>query len=237
VTEPRDPGAGDTGWSDPWAQWPQTQWPQPSVQPSAPGHQYPPDAAAGSPPPGYGYPPAHGYPYQWQYAAYRATASPSRRRQQLQFGLVAAALAGFGAAMVLIAFVGLDWYSFQGGQTVGDVRHVLDGTGQAANGLAVAYYSWFGWVLLVLCTTAAGIAALPIYAVSLTFRIAGSIVAGLAVLFTVGSVELTSSQLSAEDAVQTFYYEHVSAGFWVALIGFVFLGVASIVGPMRSNAE
>lgn len=138
---------------------------------------------------------------------------------------------------MLLALAGLDWYSFAGGQTTGDVRHVLAGAGRAANGLAVAYYSWLCWLLLVLCAGSAALAAVPHYALSLGFRIAGPILCGLAVLFTVGSVELTGSDLARSDALQSFYYGHVAAGFWITLLGYVLLGAGAIVGPMRGPQQ
>lgn len=225
MTDPRDPGVVGGGNPDPWAPWGRPGYAAPPY-----GYEHPPPgypAQYGTqygPPvgyPGYPYPPGH----------------PPAPRPQLQFGLIAAGLAGLGAAMVLLALVGLDWYSFQGGQSVADVRHLLDGTGTAANGLAVAYYSWLGWSLLVLSAVSAGIAALPVHGLSLAFRITGPILAGLAVLFTAGSVELTNSDLAGNDALRAFYYDHVALGFWIALIGFVLIGAGAIVGPMRRKPQ
>lgn len=194
---------------------------------SAPPPQYGPPPGYG-PQPGYGPPPGYG-PY-----GYRGGPPP---RPDLRFGLVAVTLAGVGAAMVVLAFAGLDWYSFAGGQTVGDVRHLLDQAGSAANGLAVAYYSWLGWLLLLICTAAAVLAAVPVHGVATGFRIAGPVLAGLATLFTLGSVELTSSDLAGSDALQSFYYGHVAAGFWITLFGFVLIGAGALVGPMRRTPD
>ncbi len=33
----------------------------------------------------------------------------------------------------------------------------------------------------------------------------------------------------------TYYFEHLGAGFWVALVGFVLIGAGCIVGPRRHH--
>lgn len=184
--------------------------PSPYAYPPPPGYGY---APYGYPPPGYGY----GYP----------PPPPPR----LTFGVVGAALATLGFLLVVVALLALPWFSFRGGLTTGDIRSLLDDNGDLANDLSVSYFSWFSWVLVLLSAGCAIVAALPRNGLSLAFRIAGPIVAGFAVLFTLGSMELTNSVY----ADNTYYFEHLGAGFWVALVGFVLIGAGCIVGPRRHH--
>jgi hypothetical protein len=82
---------------------------------------------------------------------------------------------------------------------------------------------------VLLSTGCAVLAALPRAGLSLAFRIAGPITAGFAVLFTLGAMELTNSVYLDN----SYYFEHLGAGFWVALVGFVLIGAGCIVGPRR----
>jgi hypothetical protein len=174
-----------------------------------PGYAYP---QYGYPPPGYGYPPP-----------------PPPPRPRLSFGVVAAALAGVGFLLMVIALLALPWFSVDGGLTTGDVRSQLDDSGDLASDLSVAYFSWFSWTLLLLSAACALGAALPRHGLSLAFRIAGPILAGFAVLFTVGAMELTNSVYDDN----TYYFAHLAAGFWVALAAFTLIGAGCIVGPRR----
>lgn len=184
-------------------------------QPPPPGYGYPPPGYYAYPPPGYGYPPR------------------PRPRPQLSYGVVAVSVAGFGFLLVAIALLALPWFSVNGGLTASDVRGLLTDRGDLANSLSVAYFSWFSWLLLLISAGCAATAALPRPGLSLAFRIAGPLVAGFALVFTLGALELTDYQY----ADNTYYFEHLAAGFWVALIGFCCLGAGCIVGPRRRNGN
>ena len=120
-----------------------------------------------------------------------------------------------------------------GGLTTGDIRAILDGKAEAASALSVAYFSWLSWALALLAAGCAAVSVLPTYGLSLAFRIAGPIVAGFAVLFTIGSVELTDSRFGSD----AFYFHHLAAGFWVALVGFTLIGAGCIIGPRVARGD
>jgi hypothetical protein len=189
------------------------QIPPPYAYPPPPGYGY---AAYAYPPPGYGY----GYP------------PAPRQRPRLAFGMVGTGIAGVGFLLVAVSLLALPWFGVDGGLTASDVRALLAERGDIANEFSVSYFSWFSWVLLLVSTACAVTASLPWYGLSLAFRIAGPIVAGFAVLFTLGSIELTNYAY----ADNTYYFEHLSAGFWVALIGFVIIGAGCIIGPRRHHS-
>ena len=142
--------------------------------------------------------------------------------------MIGAAVGGVGAILLFSALLALPWFSVTGGLNAADVRSLLDDRADLANGLSVAYFSWFGWVLLLISAACASLAIWPSYRISTAFRIAGPIVTGFAVLLTLGACELTDSRFNVDD---TYYFRHLSVGFWCALIGFVLLGIACIVGP------
>jgi hypothetical protein len=186
-----------------------------------PPYARPPDGGQPWPtPPGY-YPPGSAPGY--------AVAAPPPPRPVLGFGVLSAALAGFGALLLTADLLILPWYSLDGGLTTSDVRGRLGGFGAVANELSVAYFTWLGWLLVIVALGCALAAALPIAGLSLAFRIAGPIVAGFAALFTVGAAQLIDTTYGDD----TYYLDHVSTGFWFALFGFACIGAGAIIGPRR----
>ncbi len=175
-------------------------------------------------PPGYGYDPAMPPAYH---------RPPSAAAPRLGFGIFAAGLTAFGTLLLLVSLLGLAWFTPDGQNlTTGDVRSLLDGYGDLASSLAVAYYSWLSWVLLLLGASSAVAAALPVRAVSLAFRIAGPIVSGFALLLTFGSIELKSSVYASSDDFSSSA-SHLGIGFWLAVAGFALIGAAAIIGPRK----
>lgn len=194
-----------------------------------------PPAGGYVPPPPYARPPDDRgpvpYPYAYPPYAYPPPYYPPVRPQpRLSFGVVGTCLAALGTLLVFVALIGLPWLSVDEGLTTGDIRNRLDEMGEVANQLSVSYFSWFGWVLLLLSAGCAVTSSLPRAGLSLAFRIAGPIVAAFAALFTVGAMALTD-ELYADNG---YYYEHLDTGFWVALLGFACIGAGCIVGPRRT---
>jgi hypothetical protein len=222
-------GPGHATGAAPWSggYWPgysqsQAGYPPPDGhgQPYAPPPGYP---YAGYPPPGYLLPPPSDV----------STRAPAT----LAFGVVPAALAALGALLVVIALLGLPWYTPDGESlTTGDVRGILDDYGDLASGLSVAYFSWLSWLLLLAAAGSAVAAALPMAGLSLAFRIAGPIISGFAVLLSFGAIELKDSvYTTGEDYGR--YFDTLSAGFWTAIVGFVLVGAAAVIGPRRVHID
>ncbi len=202
---------------------------------AAPPYFPPPDSR---PPAGYGYPPpaqpGYRYPVYAAPPGYLAVPDydPPPEQVPLAFGMIAAGLAGLGSLLLLVALIGLAWFTSNGQNlTTGDIRNLLDSYGDLASGLSVAYFSWLCWVLLLLAAGCAAGAALPMAGLSLAFRIAGPIVAGFSVLLTFGAIELQNSLYTGDDYPS--YFDHLSTGFWVAVVGFCLIGAGSIVGPRK----
>lgn len=221
VSQPRGPEFGTAGDHPGYVAPPPYGRPPDTTAPQSPGYPY-------GPPPGY---PTYAVPpgYVAVPAYYPVPAPPP---PPLAFGVVAAGIATAGAVLLMISLLGLPWFSGgpNGDLTTGDIRAVLDNYGQAANGFSVAYFSWLAWVLLILSAGCAVAAALPIRGVSLAFRIAGPIVAGFAVLLSFSAIELTSS-LYSTNGTYSGYFDRLTVGFWIAVVGFTLIGAGGIVGP------
>ncbi|MDQ6849126.1 MAG: hypothetical protein M3070_03915 [Actinomycetota bacterium] len=65
-----------------------------------------------------------------------------------------------------------------------------------------------------------------------SFRIAGPILSGFAVVLSFGAIELESTRYAAEDTYGQ-YFGRRSTGFWIAILGFAIIGAAGIIGPRK----
>lgn len=187
------------------------------------------------PQPGYpqqpGYPP-QGYPQQQrgphgprgqQYAnAYGAPVGSGA-----QFGVVGTTLAGIGFILLIIAFTAVTWFRQSGvSATFSDIGTTLDNAG-AASGLASAYFGWLAWTLAIVGVIVAVAANLPSPA-SGPLRALGAVLAAAAIAFTFLAVQLTSSGVSYGT-----YLSHANVGFYLALAGFLIMGIGALIGPKR----
>ncbi len=145
-----------------------------------------------------------------------------------RFGVVGATLAGIGGVLLVIAFTALDWLSVRGSSTFGDLGDTLDVNG-AANGLARNYFSWLGWLLLVLVVGVAILANLPSPA-SGPLQALGAVGAAAGVAITFFAINLYS-----DGQAYTEYLKHARLGFYFALAGFVLAGIGALVGPTKQR--
>lgn len=174
-------------------------------------------------------------------------------------GLPALVVAAVGAVLVLLAFTVLDWFRsgsdsqfFRDGSdsTFGDLRDGFDAfrtrldaaTPSAGRdvhfGIADSYFGWLGWLLFAVAVCVAVAAALPSRAAPV-LRATGLVVGLVAAGLTVWALQLvTFSGRLAQLAVgaPTFwgYVKHSGVGAWLAIAGFVLLGIGAAIGPRRT---
>lgn len=124
-----------------------------------------------------------------------------------------------GAIGVLLSFTALSWASANVDKAkFGDIHDSLSATG--ASGLGATYFSWMAWALLAAAAVFAILANLPSGAQNYC-RALGVIISLLGIGLTYAAVH--NLKISVSD---------LGAGFWVALIGFLLIGVSALV-PSR----
>ncbi|HET6875945.1 MAG TPA: hypothetical protein VFH38_00295 [Jatrophihabitans sp.] len=217
---------------------PQQQYPAPQQQYGAPQQQY------GAPQQGYGQPPGYAPP----------SAGGTRT-----FGVVGFAVALIGAVLVLLSFTLLKWLHTDNTDSIfhnlGSSKysqlhdHLTTLQHEAAQGgasqyihlgVAPAYFSWLGWVLLAGCAVLALLAVLP-SPLSPLLRVLG-LLAGLAgVGLTLWAMDLVSvsgplaAQLGSKAPGYTDWLRHSWLGAWFALAGFLLLGIGAAIGARRAR--
>jgi hypothetical protein len=162
----------------------------------------------------------------------------------LAFGFVGSVIAAVGAALIVISFTVLDWFT-KNSITIGsnahthfsDIHKVLDVVDNSqsisATGTAKLYFSWLGWALLVVVALFALLANLP-SPLTMAYRIVGAIGAAAAIAVTFAAIKLVNS--SPVTASYGDFLKHTSTGFYLAVGGFVLLGVGAMVGPAHRGA-
>lgn len=216
--------------------------PPPNVAPSGYGQPQqgyaPPQQGYGQPQQGaYGEPPqqqAYGQPQQ-QYGQQQAYGQPPgyashSAGSERKFGVVGAVLAVVAAALGIISFTVIDWFTDLGQRAhFGDIGNIAKQADQ--NTIAKLYFSWLGWVLLAAVVVFALLACLPTAATAL-FRTLGVLVGlgGIALTFFALSFAGTGSDLSYTD-----YLKHARIGFYFALGAFLIGGIAAAIGSRRAR--
>ena len=146
-----------------------------------------------------------------------------------QFGVVGVTLAGIGFILLIISFTAVTWLKLTGSSTgfsFGDVGNTLDAS-PSASGMASAYFSWLAWTLAIVGLIVAVGANLPSPA-SGPLRALGAVIAAAAIAFTFLAIRLTNGA-PYSDAIS-----HANVGFYLALGGFLLVGIGSLVGPKRA---
>lgn len=242
---------------------PQGPPPEPQGPPPQPPFDKPAEPAWAPPPPQYGaappygqYGPQYGPPPQASYGAppqagYGGPA-PSRGR----IGLVGAVVALVGVVGVVLALTVLRWFTSDrvgtifravGNRRFGRVHDALEAghdqiPAQLSRfvdfGISRAYFSWLAWVLFALAVVVAIVALLPTRA-SLFLRIVGIVVGLAAIAFTFWAIDLVSlsgpvANTAANNPRYGDYFSHTNVGFWFAAVGFLLIGVGTVIGPRRS---
>lgn len=188
-----------------------------------------------------GYPPQQGYPPQAPQGGYPPQQRPrSGRGQQYanaygapvgsgaQFGVVGTTLAGIGFILLIIALTAVTWFKQAGvSATFSDLSSTLDSNSNAS-GIASTYYGWLAWTLAVVGLVVAVAANLPSPA-SGPLRALGAVLAAAAIAVSFLAVQLTSPGVAYWD-----YFKHLNIGFYLALLGFLLMGIGSLIGPKRT---
>jgi hypothetical protein len=153
----------------------------------------------------------------------------------LSFGVVGTVIAAIGAALVIAAFTGLDWFT-ENSITVGnnahthfsDIRKLLDVADPIAAGTAKFYFSWLAWVLFGVVAVFALLANLP-SPLTTPFRIIGAISAAASIAITFAAIKLVNASSNA--AEYSDFLKHTHTGFYLAVGGFLLMGIGAVVGP------
>lgn len=192
---------------------------------------YPPSAPSPQP-----YPQPYAQPYTQPYP-------PSQRR----LGALGLGTAFLGATAVFASFVGLPWFddgtvyayndrsgSFSVIRTV--IERIQINPDVTVEPVAVHYFSWLSWALLLACGGAAVVANLPTRAAG-AFRTVGLLVSLVAVGLTFWAIDLLSVHGGpVPDPGYGTYFGATSVGFWAAVGGFALMGVGSLIGARRAPA-
>jgi hypothetical protein len=179
------------------------------------------DPQYGQPP--YGQPAVPGYappPDQRRAAVANAYGSPIS--SGAKFGVVGATFVGIGGVLLVIAFTAVDWYQ----QSSFSDLHALfkNANSDQEAGLADAYFSWLGWIMLIVVVVVGIAATLPTPA-SGPLRALGAIIAAAAIAVTFFSIQLSSG------VAYSSFIKHASVGFYLALGGFLLAGIGALTGP------
>lgn len=147
--------------------------------------------------------------------------------KQVRVGLIGTVLAVLGAAAVLVAFIGLNWLP-QHNSTFSDIHDRLTGLGHFASGLSEVYFSWLAWVLFGVLLLVAVFANLPVPGTRLLGLI-GTLLALAAIVLSFWALNL----LTTGHPGYSDYLSNARGGFYVAVAGFLVMGLAAALGVPR----
>ena len=140
-----------------------------------------------------------------------------------------ALLATAGFIVVLLAFTLFAWLD-KASATFSRIDEVLGGKGRLFNGWARAYFGWLAWVLAGLTFLTAFLASFP-SRVAGWFRVAGAVLAAVSIALTFVSIKLFITNIPSYSQ----YLAHARWGFYLALAGFLVMGVGAAVGRPRAR--
>ena len=196
-----------TQWNDPQGRDPR--YDQPTTQ--YPRDQYAPDQYGRDP---YAAPPRGG---------------PSRGPQQNpfgtegneEFGIVGMVLGLLGGVLLIVCFTALDWFSIDGG-----ARSFSDVNSLRVDGFASSYFGWFAWTFAIVAVLAAVGSSFPSPALR-ALRVIGVVTA-----FSAAGLSFLALQVNVAQSYTT-WLKDARAGFYLAVIGFVLVGIGAAIGPRK----
>jgi hypothetical protein len=130
--------------------------------------------------------------------------------------------------LLIISFTAVPWFSgLPGRGTFLAVHDLLRWSDGASAALSTAYFGWLGWLLSAVAVTTAVAANLagPLRG---AFCIIGALTGLAGAIVTLRAIEYASG------AGYRVYIEHARAGFYLALVGFLFTASGSLVAAGRN---
>jgi hypothetical protein len=151
-------------------------------------------------------------------------------------GVVSVAVTVVGAALLVVAYTALNWYDGGGSSHVSDLHSNIDSAGAFSYAApAKIYFGWLGWVLVVVAIAAALVAALPV--IGRVFQIVAPVVAVVALAMTFLAIRLFTNDTGVGGPPDGYgdFLGHASIGFYLALGGFLLVGIGAAIGPSRKH--
>lgn len=146
-----------------------------------------------------------------------------------RFGIAGMVFALLGAVLLVVCFTALDWFSvdaqgFSRNFSFGEVGDLLDNGG--GTGFATAYFHWFAWVFMVVAAAAAIGSSFPSPALR-ALRVVGVVAAFAAAGLSFLALQVTDNRGYVE------WFKDARVGFYLAVLGFVLIGVGAAIGPRK----
>jgi ferric-dicitrate binding protein FerR (iron transport regulator) len=150
--------------------------------------------------------------------------APRRPTTRIGWG---ALVAFVGLVAVLVAFTMLAWFD-RASSKFPEINTRLSGTSRYYNGWAQTYFGWLAWVLAALVFATALVANATARRRA-WFRVAGLVLALVAIGLTFRALNLFINSVPSYSA----YLGHARSGFYVALAGFLAMGLGAAIGKPR----
>jgi hypothetical protein len=151
------------------------------------------------------------------------------------FGWLGFGMSVIGSVMVLVSYTALTWVRV-GSYAFPDLHQAIN-QDQLINSLnsdvalvhpvAKAYFSWLGWAILVLVAVCAVLAATP--ALSGPFRVITPLLAAAAIALTLVAIDITN------EYGYKSWIKDSGVGFYLAMVGFLLVGIGSALGTSRER--
>jgi len=139
--------------------------------------------------------------------------------------VVGAVITAIAAVLLVVSFLALNWTR---SPAVKFSKLHTAASQPGVNGYIHAYFSWLGWVLLVVAIVVALAANAPT-AIHGFLRLIGLLLGIGAAIATFWSLKTGSSF--------SFVFHHTSVGFWLSIVGFLVAGIGALVGPPEDRTK
>lgn len=139
-----------------------------------------------------------------------------------QFGIASMVCSLLGAILTIVCLTSLQWFSVDGGSRsfsdIGDYSTIA--------GFAKAYFGWFAWTFLIISTISAVAASFPSPALR-ALRVLGVVAA-----FATAGLSFLAVQVNTARSYVDWLGD-ARIGFYLAIAGFIVIGVGAAIGPRK----